>query len=274
MKKYLITLVLTTLIAGLTTASAQSHRHTPRTQTEAATVNNDNTTTSKDNATTVKSDGKGSAKTGKQAKKTTTAAKATRNNTPTGSLTATAAQTSDSNDELEAYSDTTEVYDTDSATTQSYQFNIDEDGMDRMTRGFSWLADGLIGTLLILLIIFVFSPVAVIAVICYFIYKNRKQKMQLAEMAMKNGQKIPEDIVSRRHQTDDELWGKGIKNIFTGLGLVCLFAFMGFDTGKGIACLVICYGVGQAVIARTSARRHDKYDGREFPKDNDDISEA
>ncbi len=274
MKKYLITLVLTTLIAGLTTASAQSHRHTPRTQTEAATVNNDNTTTSKDNATTVKSDRKGAAKTGKQPTKTTTAAKATRNNTPTGSLTATAAQTSDSDDELEAYSDTTEVYDTDSATTQSYQFNIDEDGMDRMTRGFSWLADGLIGTLLILLIIFVFSPVAVIAVICYFIYKNRKQKMQLAEIAMKNGQKIPEDIMSRRHQTDDELWGKGVKNIFTGLGLVCLFAFMGFDTGIGIACLVICYGVGQAVIARTSARRHDKYDGREFPKDNDDISEA
>lgn len=274
MKKYLITLVLTTLIAGLTTASAQSHRHTPRTQTEAATVNNDNTTTSKDNATTVKSDRKGAAKTGKQPTKTTTAAKATRNNTPTGSRMSTVSVPADSDDELEAYSDTTEVYDTDSATTQSYQFNIDEDGMDRMTRGFSWLADGLIGTLLILLIIFVFSPVAVIAVICYFIYKNRKQKMQLAEIAMKNGQKIPEDIMSRRHQTDDELWGKGVKNIFTGLGLVCLFAFMGFDTGIGIACLVICYGVGQAVIARTSARRHDKYDGREFPKDNDDISEA
>lgn len=267
MKKYLIALVLTTLIAGHTIATAQSHRHTPRTQTEATTVD-------KDNATTDKSDGKGAAKTGKQPTKTTTAAKATRNNTPTGSLTATAAQTSDSDDELEAYSDTTEVYDTDSATTQSYQFNIDEDGMDRMTRGFSWLADGLIGTLLIFLIIFVFSPVAVIAVICYFIYKNRKQKMQLAEMAMKNGQKIPEDIVSRRRQTDDEQWSKGIKNIFLGLGLVCLFAFMGFDTGKGIACLVICYGVGQAVIARTTARRRDRYDGREFPKDNDDIPEA
>lgn len=256
MNKFLITLALAAVMTVNTGATTQAHRHTPRTQTEE-------TSPAGGGAKAAAEDGKSQAKASAYAKAQQQKAAAKKQPAAAG------AKADEPTDELEAYSDTTEVYETDSATTRSYQLNIDEDGMDRMVRGFGWLADGMIGTLFILLIIFVFSPVAIIAVICYFIYKNRKQKLQLAEMAMKNGQKIPEELLSRQAQADDELWRKGIKNIFLGIGLIFFFSFMGFDTGIGIGGLVIFSGLGQAVIARTSVRRNNRRDAQEFPDDTD-----
>lgn len=237
-------------------ATTQDHRHTPCTQTEE-------TSPVADGEKAAAEDGKSQAKPSAYAKAQRQKAAAKKEPAAAG------AQADEPTDELEAYSDTTEVYETDSATTRSYQLNIDEDGMDGMVRGFGRLADGMIGTLFILLIIFVFSPVAIIAVICYFIYKNRKQKLKLAEIAMKNGQKIPEEILPQQVQADDELWRKGLKNIFLGIGLIFLFSFMGFDTGIGIGCLVIFCGLGQAVIARTSVRRNNRRDGQDVPDDTD-----
>lgn len=257
MNKFLITLALAAVMTANSGATTQAHRHTPRTQTEE-------TSPSADGAKAAEEDSKPQAKTSAYAK--AQQKKAAAKKQPAAAV----AQADEPVDELEAYSDTTEVYDADSATTRSYQLNIDEDGMDGIVRGFGWLANGMIGTLFIILIIFVFSPVAIIAVICYFIYKNRKQKLKLAEMAMKSGQKIPEDVLPRQVQGDDELWQRGLKHIFLGIGLIFLFAFMGFDTGIGIGGLVIFYGLGQAVIARTSPRRNNRRDEREFPDEADD----
>lgn len=279
MNKFLITLALTAVMTANSVATTQAHRHTPRTQTEETSPAADEAKATADDrkpqaktpanakadgTKAVEEDGKSQAKASAYAKAQQKKAAAKKQPVADG------AQADEPVDELEAYSDTTEVYDADSSTARSYQLSIDEDGMDRMVRGFSWLADGMIGTLFFLLIIFVFSPVAIIAVICYFIYKNRKQKLQLAEMAMKNGQKIPEEALPRQVQGDDELWQRGLKHIFLGIGLIFLFAFMGFDTGIGVGGLMIFYGLGQAVIARTSPRRNNRRDGKETQDDTDD----
>ena len=122
-----------------------------------------------------------------------------------------------------------------------------------MMNGLSWISSGMVNTLLILLIIFVISPVAILIVLFYFIYKSRKQKLQLVE------------------SNDDILWRKGIKNVFVGIGLMFLFGFMDISTGIGIGFLVLFYGAGQAVIARTSQKRHDNPNDRNSVNDSDDF---
>ena len=62
------------------------------------------------------------------------------------------------------------------------------------------------------------------------------------------------------HQSDEYLWKKGIKNVFLGIGLAILFKCLGADPLTGIGWLVALYGVGQAVISKTSSRKRDRYD--------------
>ena len=75
---------------------------------------------------------------------------------------------------------------------------------------------------------------------------------------METGQPIPQEFIRTEQQTDDYLWKKGIKNTALGLGLVAFFYCLGADPLVGIGWLVALFGVGQAVIARTSASKRDK----------------
>ena len=74
-------------------------------------------------------------------------------------------------------------------------------------------------------------------------------------MAMEKGQPIPGGIVREGLEPAELVWRNGIKNVSVGLGLSCLFGIMNFDLGIGLAVLLTFYGVGQMVIARTSASK-------------------
>ena len=239
--------VATLLAMPMTDASAQSHRHTPRT-TSNVTVNKNG---AKINATVD-------------------------NDTINGVV---------------AFSDTTSAaaQDQDSMDEEyTYQYSSDND-IHELKEVMNALGPSLFMPIIIVAIIFVVAPVIIILIICFFIYKNRQQKLKLAEMAMKNGQPIPDSVLgySTRKQgnnpgqygrpgqsgqsdrsgnnppskgilalipTDDQLWRKGVMHIFIGVGLMILLDTMMGDFGFSIGLLITLYGAGQAFIAWTSNR--------------------
>lgn len=180
----------------------------------------------------------------------------------------TTANTSGNEDEgIEAYSDTTGAcadttggYAQDSLMSHSYSVNLNGIGLGNIFNEFPSIMSGMFGAALILLIIFVFPPIAILALLLYFIYKSRKQNIKPAGTAMQNGQPMPGQQLGQAAISDEQMWRKGIKNIFLGIGLMFLFGFMGFNTGIGIGFLVLFYGAGQAVTARTSASKRNGND--------------
>ena len=79
----------------------------------------------------------------------------------------------------------------------------------------------------IVFIMFFLAPVMIIALIIYFVIKSRKQKIQLAELALKNGQPIPQEVAQSKPQPNDQaLWEKGVKRMFLGIGIVIFAIFI------------------------------------------------
>lgn len=161
-------------------------------------------------------------------------------------------------DALEAYSDTTQVAD---STVVSSQHRIGGYGHG----GNSVVEDvfgnidvedmmGMTFVLAVLMIIFVIAPVLILGLLLFFIYRNRKQKMKLAEMAVKQGQPIPDQLLIDHKETDDELWQKGIRQTFLGIGLMIFLGYTAGEIGVAIGALVACLGVGKLVIVKTSKR--------------------
>ena len=168
-----------------------------------------------------------------------------------------------------AYSDTTSV-DT-AGTSLPASVDNDFDDEDVYVDNFplndlkNMFGVGVGGTIIAILVILVMlliaiAPFLVVIFIVYLVFKNRRQRYELAEKAMSSGQQIPQELVRTERQSDDYLWKKGIKNIFVGIGLAILFKCLGADPLTGIGWLVALYGVGQAVISKTSSSKHDKQD--------------
>ena len=260
MKKLMLLMSIAAMLAMPMTmdASAQSHRHTPRTSAKV-TVNNNGATVS---ATIAAND-------------TTTA--------------------------VVAYSDTTSAADADNYTADNdYQYSYDshDDNVKELKDVMNAIGPMFMVPMVIVAIIFLVAPAIIIFIICYFIYKNRQQKLKLAEMAMKNGQPIPDSILgySTKKQgannnsnssksdrtgysvksestannaassstgilasmpTDDHLWRKGVMHVFVGIGLMFLLDVMMGNFGFSIGVLVTLYGAGQAFIAWTSNRNNN-----------------
>ena len=259
MKKLMLLLSVATLLAmPMTDASAQSHRHTPRTTA---------------NVTVDKNGAKVSA--------------AIDNDTINGVV---------------AFSDTTNAtaQDEDSQDEEyTYQYSSDND-IQELKDVMNALGTSVFLPIALVAILFMVAPVIIIIIICYFIYKNRQQKLKLAEMAMKNGQPIPDSVLgystkkqrannSQNHSnpnnssyssnsnnsnnssnpsarsngilasmpTDDPLWRNGVMHFFIGLGLMLLLNTMMGDFGLSIGVLVTLYGAGQAFISWTSNRNNN-----------------
>lgn len=189
MKNYLIALVITAAMTASASTVQQMHRHTPRT-----TITDDGQTTDNNRKTAKKntSEGNTDAATVKQGttdthdftvKKSTKHSAKAKNSSRT-TLTTDTDNTDGNNDGIEAYSDTSSTnFDSIYGQHQySYQVNMDEDSLNHMMNGLSWISSGMVNTLLILLIIFVISPVAILIVLFYFIYKSRKQKIGRAHV--------------------------------------------------------------------------------------------
>lgn len=161
---------------------------------------------------------------------------------------------------VEAYSDTTDTAVPDDTTLVRSHHRI-----RGYTNAGSVISDvfdnvgveGMMGmtfVLLIIVIIFIIAPVLILALLFFFIYKNRKQKVKLAEMAVKQGQPIPDQLLVEHKDTDDELWQKGLRQTFLGVGLLAFFGYVGSTLGIGIGILVTVIGLGKLAIVKTTKK--------------------
>ena len=114
---------------------------------------------------------------------------------------------------------------------------------------------GMFFVLCVLLIIFVLAPVFIIIALFYFINKNRKEKMRLAQMAMQQGQPIPDQLLNEKPADADEDYQRGMRQCFVGVGLMIFLGFAAGTVGFGIGALVFCIGLGKVFASKTANKR-------------------
>ena len=113
---------------------------------------------------------------------------------------------------------------------------------------------GMFFVLAMILILFVLAPVAIIIALFYFINKNRKQKVKLAQMAMQQGQPIPDQLLDEKPANADEEYQKGMRQCFVGVGLMVFLGYAAGQVGFGIGALVFCIGLGKVFASRTARK--------------------
>ena len=165
-------------------------------------------------------------------------------------------------DEIEVYSDTTQ---NDTASVIVEPVDVDDDNfpfgnssdMDTVFESLENTPFGFATIILVLgvlFIIFVVSPIAIIGLILWFVNRNRKERLRLAEMAMKNGQPIPDEVANPlKSETSNEVWERGVRQTFLGIGLTALGLWIG-KLGIVLGLLVLCIGLGNLFIARNGRR--------------------
>jgi len=224
MKQCLIAITMVLTLGLSTEATAQKHRHTPRTEQVDSTQNK--------------------------------------------------------KDAIEAFSDTTTV--ADSAGSQGYvthrQVNMsDEDARGIVREVMGSLDDtaifGMLTALGILFIIFVLFPIVIIVGIVWLINRNRRDKYKLAQMAVQNGQPIPEDLLKEttNPQISDE-YQKGLRQMFTGIGLAIFLGIVAGKIGFGIGALVFFIGLGKWFIARNQQQADKNASMRDYTDNIDNHS--
>ena len=178
---------------------------------------------------------------------------------------------STSKDAVEVYSDTTSV-DTVTITkhkskvtvttptspwsSRTTTYEIDDDDFGSVVHNALSHMDskdigGMIFVLCVLLIIFVLAPVLIIIALFYFINKNRKEKMRLAQMAMQQGQPIPDQLLKDAPADTDDEYQKGMRQCFVGVGLMVFLGYAAGQVGFGIGALVFCIGLGKVIVAKS-----------------------
>ena len=175
---------------------------------------------------------------------------------------------------VEAFSDTTSTASTPTAADDNFPFDDEDDyvvttNLDRFFDHFGVMQTGLAGmffVLIVLLIIFVLSPLLIIIAVFYFVNKNRKDKMRLAQMAMQQGQPIPDQLLKEQSPVGDEEYKSGIRQCFVGVGLMIFLWFAAGEVGFGIGALVFCIGLGM-IVAKSTASKNN-FDMTHENKDN------
>ena len=148
-----------------------------------------------------------------------------------------------------AFSDTTsQANDEDSVSVTTPV----DDTMDKPSSLSDIMEDALV-PIVAIFCLFCLTPLICIGLPIYMVIKTRNQKMRIMEMAIKNGQPIPEGMI-RRQSSEATLWSRGIQKIFLGLGIVLLGVFISSKSVMGIGFLVAFYGAGQALIAYTTKK--------------------
>ena len=147
--------------------------------------------------------------------------------------------------------------------TQSWDYDVDDEDVGNVIhRAFSEMRGkdlaGIILVLGVLLIIFVLAPVLIIIALFYFISRNRKEKMRLAQMAVQQGQPIPDQLLDDRQQDVDVEYQKGMRQCFVGVGLMVFLGYAAGQVGFGIGALVFCIGLGKVFASKTAQKRNNQ----------------
>lgn len=181
-------------------------------------------------------------------------------------------------DGLEAFSDTT-MEAVDSAISRN--INIVDDWDDDEDAGPIFKkfmrevnANGLVGmffAMMVVLVIFVISPLVIFGLLLYFIFRNRRQKMRLAEMAMQNGQPIPDQLLKEPDFGDTATYQSGMRQLFLGIGLMIFLGFTAGKIGVGIGALVFFIGLGKVIIARKPKADPNAINSHNNPNNSNNI---
>lgn len=171
---------------------------------------------------------------------------------------------STSKDAVEVFSDTTTVAQAGAADDGATWDEEDADqqieiGLTKLMN--QWSSKDTLGVVLVLgvlFIIFVLAPVLIIAALFYFINKNRKQRMKLAQMAVQQGQPIPEQLLTNQPGDADEEYQKGMRQCFVGVGLMIFLGYAAGEVGFGIGALVFCIGLGKVFASRTARNKKNE----------------
>ena len=169
--------------------------------------------------------------------------------------------TKNKKDAIEAFSDTTaaaEDAEDDKyityrrGTTYSSSGDVEElkEVMDTVGGFFApWMAVGFFA----IFVIFFLLPLLIIITIFYFVNRNRKERYKLAQMAIQNGQPIPDEILK---DNDGKFlaseYQAGIRQMFVGVGLAIFLGIILGELGIGIGALVFFIGLGKWFVARQS----------------------
>ena len=168
-------------------------------------------------------------------------------------------------DAVEAFSDTTAIADDaedDSYVTRSVTYSSKDaqelkEVMETMGGFFGpWVAVSIVS----IIVIFLLAPLLIIFVVFYFVNKNRKERYKLAQMAIQNGQPIPDEVLKgQTPNTKEESneYTAGLRQIFLGIGLAIFLGIVAGKIGFGIGALVFCIGLGKVVIAKKSGSDND-----------------
>ena len=169
--------------------------------------------------------------------------------------------TKDNQDAIEAFSDTTSSSKEDAEDDQyithrhrtTYSTSSDVQELKEVMES----VGGIFGPMLAVgivafVVIFFLLPLLIIVTIIYFVNKNRKERYKLAQMAIQNGQPIPDDIL--KNQVASSYKGSdyqtGVRQMFTGVGLAIFLGIIIGKIGIGIGALVFFIGLGKWFIAR------------------------
>jgi hypothetical protein len=162
---------------------------------------------------------------------------------------------------IEVFSDTTTVADSASASAVSdswddedeFYYHTFKDLVGDMT---SKDLTGIAVVLGSLFILFVMAPVLIIIALFYFINKNRKDKIKLAQMAVQQGQPIPEQLLENKQETVNDEYQKGLRQCFVGVGLMIFLGLTAGEVGFGIGALVFCIGLGKIVAGKMAEKKN------------------
>ena len=144
--------------------------------------------------------------------------------------------------------------------TTSTTYDVDGDDLESIVGSLFSQMDGkdfagMLFVLGVLFILFVLAPVLIIIALFYFINKNRKEKMRLAQMAMQQGQPIPDQLLNEQSTDINDEYQKGLRQCFVGVGLMIFLGLTAGEVGFGIGALVFCIGLGKIVAGKMAEKK-------------------
>lgn len=169
-------------------------------------------------------------------------------------------------DAIEAFSDTTSIdsadADEDEYVTYRNSNSISDEDAQVLKEVFEGLGrivgPGIALLIVAIVVLFLLLPLLIIIAIFYFVNRNRKEKYRLAEMAIKNGQPIPDELLKEQKSEDDwerNDYAAGMRQLFLGIGLAIFLGYAAGKIGFGIGALVFFIGLGKVIIAKTSGKK-------------------
>ena len=176
--------------------------------------------------------------------------------------------TKNKNEAIEAYSDTTDAAAEDAEDDQyityrhgtTYSSNDARELKEVMDVVGGGLIPSMITGVVAIIVIFLLAPLLIIITIFYFVNKNRRERYKLAQMAMQNGQPIPDELLKEQTRSmESSVYQAGIRQMFTGVGLAIFLGIIIGKIGIGIGALVFFIGLGKWFISR-----QDRIDRNDF----------